>query len=230
MSAASSLSKVMPSHAKDNFDANRADIDQLWAIHEDYAGEGAGRKYGVEVLNRAAIVFITALWESFVEDLADEAFLFLLQNAPTADGVPSKVRDAATRAIFDQKDSRKVWDLADAGWRTVLMSHKGEALGRWLGDFNTPKTDRVNQLYRELLGLVGLSKSWSWKGMSAEQAAAKLDEYIEIRGEIAHDARHDTAVYKSWSEDYFGHVSRIVERCDSRVAEHLHNVTGKVPW
>jgi len=40
----------------------------LWVIHEEVAGQGAGRKYGIDVLNRAAIVFVTACWESFVED------------------------------------------------------------------------------------------------------------------------------------------------------------------
>src|SRR6267378_6083031 len=100
----------MPSKAKANFDANKADIDQLWSIHQDYAGKGAGRKHGVEVLNRAAIIFITAIWESFIEDLAREAFDFLLANAPNPSAIPSKVRDAATRPIFEQKDSRKIWD------------------------------------------------------------------------------------------------------------------------
>jgi hypothetical protein len=40
----------MPSKSKANFDENKKDIDQLWAIHEEVAGGGPGRKHGVDVL------------------------------------------------------------------------------------------------------------------------------------------------------------------------------------
>jgi hypothetical protein len=220
----------VPSKAKTNFDENKADIDQLWSIHQDYAGKGAGRKHGVEVLNRAAIIFITAIWESFVEDLATEAFDFLLANAPNSTVIPSKVKVAATRPMFDQKDSRKVWDLADDGWRSILTSHKADALKRWLGEFNTPKTKQVNELYEELLGIVGLSKKWSWQKMSAIKAEKKLDEYLTIRGNIAHRVHHDTTVHKNWSADYLGHVVGLVQKCEEAVAAHLISVTGRQPW
>ncbi|SRR6266404_5289211 len=85
----------MLSQAAAKFEENRKDIEQLWAIHEEVAGQGAGRKYGVDVLNRAAIIFTTACWESFVEDLAAQSFDFLFANVPNAQAVPVKVRDAA---------------------------------------------------------------------------------------------------------------------------------------
>src|SRR2546422_11022276 len=110
----------MPSKAKQRFDQNKKDIDELWRILQTVAGEGVGRKHGVDVLNRAAIVFVTACWESFIEDLATEAFDFMLSKVLSADKIPAKVRDHATKPLFDQKDSRKVWDIADAGWRAVL--------------------------------------------------------------------------------------------------------------
>ena len=60
----------MASTAKTNFDQQKRDIDQLWLIHQEVAGQGAGRKHGVDVLNRAAMVFITACWESYVKTYA----------------------------------------------------------------------------------------------------------------------------------------------------------------
>src|SRR5689334_7026224 len=115
----------MGSSAKTAFDDNKKDVDQLWKIHEEVAGIGKGRKYGVDVINRAAIVFITACWESYVEDIVREGFAFMLANVPTATAIPMKVRDFATKdEIFTQKDSRKIWDLADGGWRSVLENHK----------------------------------------------------------------------------------------------------------
>jgi hypothetical protein len=220
----------MPSKARLAFEENQADVNQLWKIHQEFAGGGAGRKWGVDVLNRAAIVFVTAIWESFVEDLAAEAFKFLLSNAPDASKIPTKVKDAATKPIFDQKDSRKVWDLADSGWRGVLQSHEAETLRRWLGDFNTPKAAKVDELYEALLGIPGLSKSWSWQNMSADTAKSRLDEYITVRGSIAHRAKHRETVYKDWGTAFLGHVNSIVDKCDNAVAQHLENRTGKKPW
>lgn len=152
----------MPSKAKSAFDKNKEDVDQLWKIHEEFSGSGPGRKYDVEVLNRSAIVFITACWESFVEDIAKESFDSLLKNAPNALAIPLKVRDFATKVIFEQKDSRRIWDVADSGWQSVLIAHKNATLEKWLGNFNTPKTAQVDALFEELLGVTSISSNWRW--------------------------------------------------------------------
>ncbi len=220
----------MSSKASAKFQKNKQDIDRLWAIHEEVAGGGTGRKHDVEVLNSAAIMFITACWESFVEDLATEAFDFMLANVTKASAVPSKVQDFATRPIFVQKDSRQVWDLADTGWRAVLLTHRDATLKKWLDPLNTPKTKQVDELYEELLSIRKLSENWHWYGMGAEQAGEKLDEYITIRGNIAHRLHHDETVYKNWGTDYLNHVQTLVEKCDQAVAAHLQTLTGRQPW
>ncbi len=220
----------MPSIALGHFVDNQKDVNQLWEIHETLVGEGPGRKHGVDVLNRAAIVFITACWEAYVEDLAGEAFDFLLANAPNALAIPSKVRDAATRPLFEQKDSRRVWDIADGGWRTILVGHRANALARWIGNLNTPKTNQVNELFEELIGLVNVSSHWHWQGMPSVQAANKLDDYITIRGNIAHRTQHDETVYKAWGVDYLSHVYSIVAQTEHATKDHLAVATGTAPW
>jgi len=220
----------MQSNAKNRFDANKRDIDELWRIHEEVAGVGAGRKHGVDVLNRAAIVFVTACWESFIEDLAVEAFDFMLSNVPSADKIPSKVRDQATKPLFEQEDSREVWKLADNGWRALLSSHRGSTLEKWLGHFHTPKTEQVDKLYEDLLGVKKLSSQWHWQGMSVASAAEKLDEYVTIRGNIAHRTAHDEAVHKNWGTDFLRHAERLVEKSEAAVNDHLMRVCKKAPW
>jgi hypothetical protein len=42
----------MGSKARDSFQENKKDIQELWSIHQQVGGPGAGRKYGVDVLNR----------------------------------------------------------------------------------------------------------------------------------------------------------------------------------
>lgn len=58
----------MPSNSKSTFEINKADIEKLWEIHKEIGGEGRGRRRGVEVLNRSVIIFVTACWESYIED------------------------------------------------------------------------------------------------------------------------------------------------------------------
>ena len=220
----------MPSRAKNAFQDNSLDIQELWKIHEEIGGQGPGRKYGVEVLNRSAIVFITACWESYIEDLASEAFDFLLANAPSSTVIPKKVKALASKSLVADKDSTKVWDLADNGWRTLLLTHKTTTLLNWLGSFNTPKTAQVNGLYEELLGLKSLSSNWYWKGMSKENAEKKLDEFIQVRGDIAHRLNPTMPVKKGLGIKYLQHVNGLVERCENIVAKHLYTQTGTAPW
>ena len=62
----------MPSEARKAFDANVADVDRLLALHSTAGGAGQGRRYGLEVLNKSAIVLVTAYWEAYCEDIAAE--------------------------------------------------------------------------------------------------------------------------------------------------------------
>jgi hypothetical protein len=220
----------MPSQAHAKFIENQEDVDQLWQIHEEIAGQGPGRKHGVDVINRAAIVFITACWESYIEDVAVEGFDFLTANIPNALALPAKVRDLVTKPIFDQKDSRKVWDLADGGWRALVVAHRQAVLDRWIGTLNTPKSVQVNRLIEELLGLTNISAQWHWQGINATQAALKLDEYIAIRGNIAHRTEHDETVYRNWTTDYLGHVRSIVTRTEPAIGAYVAAAVGRAPW
>lgn len=218
------------SKALSSFQTNQDDIEQLWQIHEDYAGQGPGRKYGVEVLNRSVVIFVTACWESYVEDLARESFDFLLENAADSNAIPSKVKNFAVAEIHKQKDPSKLWDIADQGWREVLGQHRDAVMTRWLGGFNTPKTGQVNELFSELLGIPKISSNWKWKKMSAARAEEKLDGFITVRGNIAHRIRDEGNVAKSLGFQYLSHVISIVYKTESTVAQHLHQATGVEPW
>lgn len=220
----------MPSKSKQTFETNKADIEQLWQIHQDYAGEGRGRKRGVEVLNRSAIIFVTACWESYIEDLAVEAFDFLLANATSAVSIPNKVKSLAVKDINGHQNPLMLWGLADSGWRAILLNHKQDVYDKWLGKFNTPKSEQVDGLYQEMLGVGSLSSHWKWRKMPSAQATARLDNYITIRGNIAHRIRDAKPVDKNTGSRYLNHVSQIVDRCEIAVEAHLLAQTGVVPW
>lgn len=219
----------MPSHAKSKYIENSNDIKELWRIHQEISGGGPGRKYGVDVINRASIVFISACWESYIEDLVSEAFEFLLRNATKAEQVPAKVRTQAAREIKDDKDETKIWAIADGGWIRVLEDYKAAYFEKKLGNFNTPKTAQVNSLFDEVIGLRNLSSRWYWKGMSCAKSTNKLDEFIGVRGDIAHRLNHNEVVYKNWGTDFHNHITKIVEKTEVAVIEHLEVTVGLRP-
>ncbi len=77
----------------------------------------------------------------------------------------------------------------------ALRSHKltpASSTGRCItvSSLNTPKSKQVDELFEELIGLTNLHTRWSWQGINAEDAKKKLDEYIRIRGQIAHRVKH----------------------------------------
>ncbi|MFS0828717.1 HEPN domain-containing protein [Pseudomonas phoenicis] len=220
----------MSSNSKSTFEINKADIEQLWDIHKEIGGEGRGRKHGVEVLNRSVIIFVTACWESYIEDLAIEAFDFLLKHAQSASAIPGRVKSLAIKDIKNDPNSLKLWDLADSGWRTILLEHKADVHDKWLGKFNTPKSEQVDRLYEEMLGLNNLSSNWAWHKMTPNQAKTKLDAFISSRGNIAHRIRDAKPVAKNTGAAYLNHVRQIVDRCEQAVADHLKLQTGAEPW
>ena len=62
----------MESNAKQKFDKNCEDINKLLEFHESSGGSSPGRRYGLEVLNKSAVVLICAIWEAYCEDIAAE--------------------------------------------------------------------------------------------------------------------------------------------------------------
>jgi hypothetical protein len=66
--------------------------------------------------------------------------------------------------------------------------------------------------------------------MSSKSAASKLDNYITIRGQIAHRLATARTVRKSWSTDYMWHIEKLSDKTDGAIAEHLEKHVGKCPW
>jgi hypothetical protein len=187
----------MPSTSKKAFDDNKKDIEGFWKIHEKAAGSGRGRKHKVEVLNRAVIVFVTACWEAYVEDVAHEALGHVFAAAPVAPAAAT-----ALRAIAGNKIDR----------------------------LNTPKTSPVTDLFKSVLGLPRIHTHWKWQRMTAKGAGEKLDEFVALRGSIAHRVGSKSPVGKNVGVKYLNHVERLVEKTDEAVAQHLKKLTGTKPW
>jgi hypothetical protein len=220
----------MVSQSSKNFRVNKKDVEMLWHIHKEVSGSGKGRKHRADVLNRTAIVFISACWESYIEDVCMECFDFLLCNVDDPNTIPSKVKTIAARKLREDKDERKIWELAGSGWKEILNNHRETAREGWLKDFNTPKSKQVRVLFLDLLGITDITSNWLWSEMTTENACAELERFISIRGNIAHRIKHEETVHKIWAKDFLSHVTRLVDLTDEALHHHIFQITAAHPW
>jgi hypothetical protein len=149
----------MASQSSTSFHVNKKDVEILWHIHAEVAGLGKGRRHRADVLNRTAIVFISACWESYIEDVCMESFDFLLCNVEDPNMIPSKVKTIAAHKLRNDKDERRIWELAGLGWKNILSNHRDAAREVWLKDFNTPKSRQVRALFSDLLGIADITSN-----------------------------------------------------------------------
>ena len=220
----------MPSKAKINFVKNTFDLERLFAIHANVSGQGEGRKHGVEVLNKSAIVLITACLEAYIEDVVKEALIFLIKKCNDPDRIPNRVKNSALDPLRNSNDPMRVWEIAGSGWKKVLTDNKDRCIKKFIGQFNTPNPDNIDELIHNVLGFRKISSKWKWRGISKESSRNKLISYIEIRGAIAHRTKHMKNVTKAMAEDYLQFVERIVNIADNCLQEHIKNLTDELPW
>jgi len=217
----------MPSNARIAFDKNAQDVERLLEIHADVGGDDKGRRFGLEVLNKSAIVLITAIWEAYCEDIAAEALEHLIKNVTSGSQLPKELKKKIVMDIKDDRNDLAMWDLADRGWQTRARARLAFLTEERNRRLNTPKSDQIDQLFEDAIGLSKVSDAWRWKGMSVARSKAKLNEYVILRGAIAHRGAAASGIKKYQVTDYFRHVRRLVSRTGGRVNSHVKSTTGR---
>lgn len=120
----------MPSKARLKFNANADDVGRLLEIHRDLSGDKQGRRFRLEVLNKSAIILITAVWEAYCEDLAKEALEHIVKNAPDSTVLPKDLKKRIAKELKEDRNEIAVWTLADSGLAHCLNQEVGQFGGR----------------------------------------------------------------------------------------------------
>jgi hypothetical protein len=217
----------MPSKARAAFDKNAQDVERLLEIHSDVGGDAKGHRFGLEVLNKSAMVLLTAVWEAYCEDIAAEALEHLVAHAPSGSVLPTELKKRITVDIKADHNELAMWELADSGWKARARARLATLTTERNRRLNTPKTEQIAELFASAIGLADVSDAWRWKKMSAVKAKAKLDKYVTLRGAIAHRGAAAAGVEKAQVQDYFRHVKRLVSKTGGRVNSHVRDATGK---
>jgi hypothetical protein len=220
----------MVSKARTAFDKNAQDIERLLALHESVGGSSAGRRYGLEVLNKSAIILITAFWEAYCEDIASEALKHIVEHAHDAGKLPVELKKAVAKGLKADPHELAIWKLADKTWRQYLLDRFGEMTAERNKKLNTPKTQQIETLFREAVGIENVSNTWKWRNMTPERATRKLDRMVTLRGAIAHRGSNSATVTKTQVTDYFDFIKKITAKTGMAINQHVRAATGKPLW
>ena len=183
------------------------------------------------MLNKSAVVLICAFWEAYCEDVAAEALAHLVEHTPDVGALPKRLRKQVAAELKENKDELAVWDLAEAGWRDVVLGRLDRYRIERNWDMNTPKADQIDDFFDRTLGLQKVSQHWRWSGVSASKARRKLNKYVRLRGDIAHrgSAAKAGSVHLSAARDFLNHVERLVKRTDAAVMKWTNESSWTVP-
>ncbi len=221
----------MPSKARIALTQNLGDVNRLLELHQEKGGAKKGRRYGLEVLNKSAIVLLSACWEAYCEDLSGEALAHIVKHAKTSASLPERLRKDLARELKDESHDLAIWNIADEGWRTYLtqrLASLQEARNRKL---NTPKAANIDQLFRDAIGLESVSASWRWSNkLTVKGARDKLDWYIELRGAIAHKGSAGKPVTKAQVVDFLELTKNLSSKTGGRVNLFVKAAVGKRLW
>lgn len=226
----------LPSPAKQAFEANKTDVKRLLEIHTNIGGVGQGRRRGVQCLNKSAIVLTSAVWEAYVEDLCGNAVDHMAQHIPDASGLPDLIKAEIASEIHriyndgpnHTKDRLAAWVLADAGWKTALANNLARIKNKlYVGDaLNTCKAKNVKHLFSQSIGLADVTLSWHWQGTNPATNIARLDNYIVLRGDIAHRGEAATSVKRNQCTGFLSLVEHLVDASEAAVSQHMLIKTG----
>jgi hypothetical protein len=206
------------------------EVNQLLAMHATLTGTGPGRRHNVEILNKSAIIFACAAFEAFIETLADRAFAHLVSNAADHGGLPKIVLQTIAESLKKDPHELRIWDLAGDGWKGVAAHYKADLIRRYIGPFNTPKPQNIEDLLAKLIGLQNITSHWKWPKTSIERAKTELTEFVKVRGALAHGQEPTHSITKKLVLRYIAFLAPLSVRTSNVVRVHCHETSGTYPW
>ena len=207
----------MPSTAFKSFEYNLVDTQRTIETFEGIRQQGAGQGH----LTRGGVVLLCAAWELYVEHLLRECAAVLTTELSLPSELPLGVQQELSRAVKQDKHELRALDLAGNGWKSVYRAH----VEKRTESLNTPKSNKLTPLFAELIGLPDVSTAWSVGGVP-------LDDFVSVRGDIAHQGRHADYMKIGDLKKYKEQVRAYGVETDNALSAHLKSVTpkGYKPW
>jgi len=214
-----------PTSPFDGLQQKMKDVDRLLEIHKELTGTGYLRPKAA-VLYKSGVVLITACWEAFIEDVVTKALDFIVTNIPAQEKLPKELRKIVAQHLKNDKHELSVWTLAGEKWKNRAT----DILKEPVDQFHVPTHGNIDKLFKKVINLKEVSEKWYWPGMSKERTRKKLNDYIDIRHDIAHKSTTDAEVLRWNVEEYSNHVCRIAKITCNTTRDYVHEITNEYPW
>ena len=215
------------SNAYKAFQKNMEDIERLLELHTQEGGSEPGRRYGLEVLNKSAIVLITSFWEAFCEDLASDALDVYVKRAKTFDVLPLVLRKRIAAELKGDKHDLSPWQLAGDGWRKHLVSRLDELKRKRNWNFNSPNAGEVDALFKGAVGIPEITATWKKKKwFTPEKARKTLNAFVSLRGEIAHRGRGLKSITRTQVTNYMRLVIELARITEAKAWVDANSAVG----
>jgi RiboL-PSP-HEPN len=212
----------MPSRALGKFEgAMMKDVNRIIRTHADIQNGNPGNM-GLGHLTRSGVLLLCAAWELYIEELLIEAVAANIARTPTPDGLSVPVKKTISQYIKDSKHELKPLAMAGDGWKTIYLEIAREKVV----SLNTPKKHNIDQLYLVLVGASELSNAWSL-------SAAAVNDFVEVRGDIAHRGSDAGNVHMNRLRDVFKpQISKCAIETDNAISTYIRNTfqPHSYPW
>lgn len=166
----------MPSQSYFDFLELLEDVDQLRITHLEYSKGLRGRKK-LGYLTRSSIVMLCAAWERYNENILLECIDKILETNIEATSLSKHIKEYLSIKVKENKNNIYPIELADNGWKNLW---KGYAIND-TNSLNTPNSENLNKLFKRFIGIEDFTKMWH------EKSITKINDFIKVRGEIAHN-------------------------------------------
>ena len=211
----------MPSKSRKLFkDKLLPDVVSLDETHRRVNHDGHGRR-ALGHITRSGVVMLCAAWELYIEEVLVESACFLVNGAEAPDFLPPKVKGRIAQAAKNDTHEFGALRLCGDGWKEVYI----DAVKRDAERLNSPKFGNISELFNKWLAVESLDQDW-------RHTREALNEFVTIRGEIAHRGADAQYVRISQLRTFKSMIDDLVVDIDRGLSDHLKEIGygGRRPW
>jgi len=183
-------------------------------------------KLKAHAMYRVSLVYLVGIWETYIENIIEEAFNYMLSKASDPDIFSNNVLLPISNNLKKDKDPKAVWGPSGDKWKIILRKN----MENLRNSFHSPSSSNIDKFARHTIGYIGLSKTWAWRGISNDSVNRKLKRMIIQRGEIVHTVHASRNIQFDHVNNYIQFICRLSTITANRIRNHVHSKTGAYPW
>lgn len=162
-----------------------------------------------------------AAWERYVETVLAEGAQVTAGRLPDINGLPPAVRQKVTNHANNNANAWTAAQLATPAWIQIYA----DAIKVRVDKLHTPKHHKLKPLFEDFLAIPDIGAAWS-------TGAAPIDDFVVLRGEVAHRGGQSRYIRFGQLEDLEVAVKRYVKETDNFLSDHLRTIVNPRhrPW